>query len=381
MSERQRIAIVEDNRPQRVLLSKLLSADYDILEFPSGEEFLLASPVVDAILLDIDMPGIDGYETCRRMRQQAQYEDTPVIFVSAHDTPEERVAAYEAGGDHFLTKPIAASELKIKIESVLAHSAEFHNLRAQSSMAQQMAFTAISGMGDLGVIIEFQRRAASCKDYNSLIHYVVEALSAWNLRGMVQIRGKNSTINLGTDAVISPLQASVMETMRDMGRIFEMKSRAVVNYTHVSILIQNLPTEDTDKLGRLRDNLTLLGEAADICIANMDTSNLRKQQISYLGNTVAELTNMMQQAAVRDAKNRNAIQKQSMEMLDGLLLAFNNLGLTSIQSEYIGNLLHDGIDEMTLAFDEASTIQRDFTDILIALQDLAKNAPNPESAP
>lgn len=379
MSDRYSIAIVEDNRAQRMLLSKVLGADYDVIEFASGEAFLDTCPEVDAVLLDIEMPGIDGYETCKRMHALAQYEDAPVIFVSGHDTPEDRVHAYEAGGDHFLTKPIVVDELKIKVETVIQLRNELRALRAQSSMAQQMAFSAMSGMGDLGAIIEFQRRAAACKDHRSLAQHVIDALTAWGLRGMVQVRGQGGTVNLGSDNAISPLQASVMETMRTMGRIFEMKSRAVVNYDHSSILIQNLPTEDPEKVGRIRDNLTLLGEAADICIANMDTSNFRREQIKYLGGTVAELTAMMQRAAERDTSNRNQMQKRTMEVMDGLLIAFNGLSLTAIQQEYISNLLHDGIDELSVAFDEASTIQRDFTDILLALQELAKYAPNPDA--
>ena len=53
------------------------------------------------------MPGLNGYETCRQLKLRDAGSSTPVIFVSAHDTAPERVAAYEAGGDDFVTKPIA----------------------------------------------------------------------------------------------------------------------------------------------------------------------------------------------------------------------------------------------------------------------------------
>lgn len=375
MDERHSIAIVDDHDRQRMVLTKLLSKDYEVLEFASGDAFLKVSPVVDTILLDIEMPGLSGYETCRELRLLPEYADTPVIFVTGHDTTEERIAAYKAGGDHFLTKPIVAEELHLKVESALAQRAALRDLRSQSSMAQQMAFSAMSGLGDLGVVIEFQRRAAACKDYDSLSKHAIDALVSWGLRGMVQIRGKTGTINMSTDPVVSPLQTSVMETMRGMGRLFEMKSRAVVNYDQISILIQNLPTAEPDKVGRLRDNLTLLGEAADIYIANMDTGRHRLEQIHYLGCNVAELTRMMQAAAQRDTSNRNDMQRLTMEILDGLSNAFKNLGLTPVQEEYVTNLFNDGVDELTHAFEEASTIQRDFTDILLALQALAKYAP------
>ena len=69
---------------------------------------------------------------------------------------------------------------------------------------------------------------------------------------------------------MSPLQASVLQSMRDIGRIFEMGSRAIINYSHVSLLVENLPTQDPDKVGRLRDHLAVLAESADIRIAALD---------------------------------------------------------------------------------------------------------------
>ena len=372
MTDRYHIAVVDDTPVQCVFLKRLLEANYEVTTFASGEDFLDAMPECDCILLDIEMPGIDGYETCRRLRAQDENGDTPIIFVSSHNSAEARVEAYEAGGDHFLSKPIVASELNLKIESVINHRNALRDLKSQSTYAQQVAFSAMAGMGGLGVIIEFFRKSATVKSYQVLGELVIEALNAWELRGGVQVRGLSDEVNLSTDAVVSPLQSNIMASMRDMGRIFELKSRAVVNYEHVSILIYNMPTDDPDQIGRMRDNLAWLGEGADTCIANMDAMMVSKLQVNHLGQSIAQLTELMQKAAASDAGNRMAVQTRAFEVLDGFQVSVSSFGLTRIQSEYVNSMVHEGIDELTHAFEEAALIQRDFSEILNRLQALAQ---------
>ncbi|MEI7429980.1 MAG: response regulator [Betaproteobacteria bacterium] len=371
MSDRYRIAIVEDTAAQRLLLTRLLAKKYNVSEYASGQDFLGDNAEFDAILLDIEMPGIDGYETCRCMRSGDGNADTPVLFVSGHNTPEDRIQAYEAGGDHFLSKPINIGELNHKIESVIAHRNALRELKSQSNWAQQVAFSAMAGMGGLGVIIEFFRKSAKINDYQSLADLVVESLKAWELRAGVQLRGLAGEVETSTDPIISPLQASVMATMRNMGRIFELKSRAVINFDHISILVYNMPADDPEKAGRMRDNLAWIGEGVDTCIANMDALNSRTQKIDFLGDKIDEITDLMQRAAVSDTTNRNLAQKLAIDVLEGLAVSVKGFSLTNIQNEYVISAVQEGVDELNTCFEDAALIQRDFSDILFRLQTLA----------
>src|SRR5574343_869449 len=142
-----RVAVVEDNPPQRMIVTRLLEKEYIIEAFASGGDFLASEAKFDAVLLDIEMPDLSGYDTCRHFRDQARGAETPVIFVSAHDTPPERVAAYEAGGDDFVTKPIASHELNHKLRSAIEHCERVRALTSETSAAQQVAFTAMVSMG------------------------------------------------------------------------------------------------------------------------------------------------------------------------------------------------------------------------------------------
>ena len=72
----------------------------------------------DLIVLDIMLPGIDGYQVCKRLREDAR-RDTPIIMLTARDAPPDRIKGLEAGADDYLIKPFALSELVARIEAVL----------------------------------------------------------------------------------------------------------------------------------------------------------------------------------------------------------------------------------------------------------------------
>ena len=371
MSERQRLAVVEDNAAQRLILSRLLGGKYEVVEFSSGEDFLAAQPQVDAILLDIEMPGLNGYQTCQQLRQLEEERHIPVIFVSAHDTAPERVAAYEAGGDDFVTKPITANELLHKVATALAVQTRLYELHTQSSTAQQVAFTAMSSMGDLGVIIDFMRQSANSRDYATLGGDLLGAMSAWGLQGAVQVRGIAGEFNATSGELASPLQASVMENLRDMGRIFEMGSRAVVNFTHVSLLVQNLPTDDPDKVGRLRDHLALLGESFDARVESLDAITRQNEQRSEVGEALHDLRSLVLRLSNRTRENHATTQNRAVELLDALQRSLSNMGLSDLQESYVRDMVRTGTDELIGCFEEAQMIEQDFAGIFLRLRKLA----------
>ncbi|WP_367161546.1 response regulator transcription factor, partial [Klebsiella pneumoniae] len=78
----------------------------------------LAEQTPDAVVLDVMLPGIDGYALCRRLREDAR-RDTPVIMLTARDQLDDRLQGFRSGADDYLVKPFALSELSARIEAVL----------------------------------------------------------------------------------------------------------------------------------------------------------------------------------------------------------------------------------------------------------------------
>ena len=121
MKNSPKILIVDDDELGGEVLEDILSADYQCVAVRSGEEALNAvntfSP--DLILLDIMMPGMDGYEVCRQIRMDVQFSFIKVILVSGNGQVSERLKGYAAGADDYITKPFSGAELKAKVDVFL----------------------------------------------------------------------------------------------------------------------------------------------------------------------------------------------------------------------------------------------------------------------
>src|ERR687889_274830 len=115
-----RVLIVDDEPAVRAALDRALRLDgYEIELAADGREALdsLADARHDAVVLDVAMPGIDGLEVCRRLRDAG--DRTPVLMLTARDTVDDRVAGLDAGADDYLVKPFALRELKARLRALL----------------------------------------------------------------------------------------------------------------------------------------------------------------------------------------------------------------------------------------------------------------------
>jgi PAS domain S-box-containing protein len=121
MEPRKQILVVDDEEPNRVLLEAILYAfGYEPELACDGYEALKRlTPDIDLVLMDVMMPGLDGYEVTRRIRCHEEYGDVPVIMVTGLTGKEDRLRAVETGANDFITKPIDRVELRIRINSLL----------------------------------------------------------------------------------------------------------------------------------------------------------------------------------------------------------------------------------------------------------------------
>jgi two-component system OmpR family response regulator len=114
-----RILVVDDEPAIRDLLATALRyTGYDVVTASTGEEALEAAATSpDLVVLDVMLPDIDGFEVCRRLRDQRDF--VPVIFLSARDAEDDRVTGFVRGGDDYVTKPFSLEELTLRIGALL----------------------------------------------------------------------------------------------------------------------------------------------------------------------------------------------------------------------------------------------------------------------
>jgi two-component system, cell cycle response regulator DivK len=122
----QRILVVEDQPDNRQILRDLLTnANFEVIEAEDGEAGLVAAAAnkPDLILMDVQLPGIDGYEATRRLKQDVGLRDVPVIAVTAHALSGAEDQARAAGCDGYISKPISPRQLLAKVREYLSSAA------------------------------------------------------------------------------------------------------------------------------------------------------------------------------------------------------------------------------------------------------------------
>jgi signal transduction histidine kinase len=178
------LLVVDDDPINVELLCDLLEAlDYRVAGALGGEAALLAARErkPDLVLLDVMMPGMNGYEVCRRLKADPATSGIPVVFVTALSDSEDKVEAIEAGGDDFLTKPFNRSILVARVRSLLRLKAandqldrQYRKLRELEELRDDLTRMVVHDLksplsamlgtlemavdGDLGVLTEPQQR-------------------------------------------------------------------------------------------------------------------------------------------------------------------------------------------------------------------------------
>jgi CheY-like chemotaxis protein len=329
------IFVVEDEPLLREMFEMMLADEYEVTSFPDAESCLerLETTQPDMFLLDVGLPGMDGHDLCRKIKANPDTADIPVTFVSGLDDIEARLASYDAGGEDFICKPFEPSELIRKVMRARRMLEEKKQLKEMAGFAQRTAFTAMSGMSELGEVIGFLRKSFACGGGMDLARLILETLGQFGLQGAVQIRQSDQELSLSAEGADLPLETAILNHVRNQGRIFEFRDRGVYNYGGITLLVKNMPLSDPELCGRLRDDLAILAEGADARRQSIEIEARNRQTRVGIGMALDDVHAMLVDLKTAHAGEQETGVRLMAEMQESLVNAFVALGLTERQEE------------------------------------------------
>lgn len=343
MENSLRVFVVDDDQIGLEVIAATLEEACEVELFPSGETCLerVAEVKPDLFLLDVMMPGMDGYELCRRLKEDWETQDVPVIFLSANDDSETRLACYEAGGEDFIQKPFDPPELLSKLKVAQRILDEKAALREQAGYAQRTAMSAMVSMGELGVVLQFLSKSFTCTTLEDLAAAILDAMGQYDLQAAVQLHLGDQVLSLSKTGRDVPLEISVLNHVRDSGRIFQFKSRCVFNYGRVTLMVNNMPLDDQDRCGRIRDNGALLAEGADARLKAIEADQLAQRRREGIESALPQVYTTLER--IQDNYRRNCFEltQVMIEFQEALTKAFVHLGLLEKQEELLANMAND----------------------------------------
>lgn len=316
-----------------------LARDHDLNIHRSAAECRngLAARRPDLVLIDTALPADEGFLLHRALRDDFDTSDLyQLLLCDAADLCREGFDA-----DDVLLRPVDDLVLHRKLEQLRKQFAHQASAREQMAYAQGVALTAMSAMGELGVVMQFLSKSFGCHTVQSVAALALDALRQYDLAGTVHIVWEGDGLAVTTDGTEPDEETrALVAQRRTLGRILEIERRLIVNFDHVSVLVANLPEDDAPRRGRIRDNIATLAEGIESRIQGLlleHDNTLKQQGIRYAVWEIRDSVRNLDARQTADlARSRDLVSR----VIDDFEDAFLHLGMVpEVENQLIGQLV------------------------------------------
>ncbi|NIB43454.1 response regulator [Pseudomaricurvus alkylphenolicus] len=341
------------------------SIGYQVIHFSEFDQNMMADlqekglSVPELVLIDINLPGLDGYQVCEMLKQEVLGPSVPFIFVSGLMERDDILKAYEVGACDYLTKPIKLSELSAKIEKCINSGKEISDLKGQLDAARNMAFQAMTTSSELGSILQFHELCMGVSDKETLARHLLEFCETFSLSCSVLFTG-GKTLYFPVSGVKNELERQALELLRAESRIFCWGKRVVFNYQNLSLLVKNMPIEDQVRFGELKDLLCLVLNGVQARLKSMETEGKEEEQRERINSAAANLGQLvvnMEERKVDLSSLFNRVISNMENKVAGDILQFS---LLEREEHIIMNHIQSALREATDIFDCSSQHEQQY---------------------
>ncbi|MBF0266670.1 MAG: response regulator [Gammaproteobacteria bacterium] len=351
------IFCVDDDRISRLMMEKILES-FDCTLIESGEDCLkeIHNKEPDLILLDIEMPGLNGMDTCKQIRAKG-FEHVSIVFLSANGSLPERLEGYQAGGDDFIQKPFDVKELILKVNTVISKKQLLDKAHQTIKDTTRSATDAMRTLGETGIVIHFLQSTFECNSYDSLAQKIVQSHKqfALNISIEMTINGEYLYYNLKNS-----LEQSVFEYVRNRGRLIHSGCHTIVNYPGLSIFIHNMPIDNPELYGRIKDYTALIGQGAYSKLKALKAELFAKKQrqnlLDFINNLAITVKQIDQAYIDQQLVNENILS----ELIDEIEEAFTILEMTEKQEKNLRNYIQKAAQKTQNVHDTGLAIDKEF---------------------
>ena len=365
------IYCVDDDRISRVMMGNILK-EYECTLIESGEDCLtqLKQNEPDLILLDIEMPGLSGLETCKQIRSLG-FENVLIVFLSANNSLPERLKGYQVGGDDFIHKPFDINELLNKVNAVISKKHLLDKAHQTIKDTNQSATNAIQTLGETGLVVHFLQSTFDCNSYDSLAQKIIHTHKQLGLTISLEISLNEERLHYNLQ---NPLEKSVFEYARHRGRLVSSGKHTIVNYQGVSIFIKNMPIENSELCGRIRDYIAIIGQGAESKIKALKVELFAKDQRQTLIDFISDLAKTVNRIDMAHIEQQNQQENILTDLFSDIEDAFSELEMSEKQEKGLRNILNNSAQQTLSLHDNGLIIDKEFKLILDDLNTIVQQS-------
>lgn len=289
------VLAIDDDRLVHHIIDESLAQFCTLIHAKNGDEGIRQAIKYnpDIILLDVEMPGLSGYEVCAKLKKCKQTADIPVMFLSSRADLGERMRGYNSGAADYIVKPFVADELKARIKVLYSYMQQAKRLNQDIKRAQLTAEIAMTDSGDMGRIMRYVGQSYHAHDLRTLADYFFEFFLPLQLDVAVAFWYHSDAVYYAADGAIQPIEQELLEQNKDVSRFVDFGRRTIINYPKVSLLIKNMPVDDEAMYGRYKDLLPHILEATNAKIKDMEVSEEALSKVEHIGIVFEELSDQL----------------------------------------------------------------------------------------
>lgn len=182
------LVIDDDDLVSRTLQRALKIYDYQVMTASSGIEGLQLARRhrPDLFILDIMMPGVDGYQVCRQIRGDPLLQDAPVLFLTAKAKDEDKIEGFRAGGDDYLVKPFNMQELELRVKAILRRAGPEKAEAAEATVNEVVVGDVVLDCRTFKVTTPYQTVLLTNVQFDLLYHLMSHADQVFNSQQLLQ---------------------------------------------------------------------------------------------------------------------------------------------------------------------------------------------------
>jgi DNA-binding response OmpR family regulator len=327
----------------------------------------------DVVMVSIGAERFDGLEVCRQLKNDPDTRDIPVVAISGENTLEEKILGYNVGVDDFLIIPCSPVECVGKIEFIQKHHEIEHQLAEQAKMATETALSVMAGSSELGLAIRFVERSYDAVDYQDLANRLLHVIEELRLKGCLYFKTIGGDLFFATGDSIRPLEKELLTRVHQEGARFkDFGKRTFVIFSRVALLIKNMPLDEPEHYGRVKDLLPSILGAADEKIRALDTERALVDQTRNISASFSQVRETLQDLARAFVTNQDETMKVMREMLTELDFKIPSMGLEEDQERYLVERIDGAIQDATALMDQGENLHAAFHHISVLLDFLAE---------
>lgn len=378
--DRAKLLVADDDDVTLTMLDAALSAYHEVVAVTGGQAALAAAQKdpFDLVLLDVDMPDMDGYAACQALKAEPTTADVPVLFLSARVNLDERLRGYRVGASDYLTKPFEVAELHTKIALAVEQRARQRALSGQLDEAMSAVISAADLYGEVGVVLTFQRRLAECRHYRALAEVFFDTLTQLGFDGCLRLVGRAGVYSSTARTECSALETSLLDHIEQTkGPSIQAvgHDNTSYNYGSVVILVRRLPQSpspgqfdpDTiDRLARARDNVALLAEGLMARMRALDAEN-QHNHAERAAKLVAITREALVDISAQQHANRMHLEQVFQRLRAAVEASYIHLGLSDVQEEQLSDTLQRHIEQAMTVVDQSNQMEAHMNKLIRSL--------------